>query len=197
MGHKLVLASMTVVPNLQALQEKILEVNKAFNEINLKNGFTPHFGVRSVMKYHKASGSYKIRPSLWLEWNNNEGFGSEMNQKAQISYLGYQRGYFLKGFEGTEKLGDINTRVKKDQQIQVKDRKEFDARKILEHKKKIAAWNDNNPGDDPEYKDLKKFVMLLLESMDWVAKENGGVSCGSKHQMDEQSGARENAKKRK
>ena len=196
LGHKLVLASMTVVPYLQGLQEKMLEVNKAFNEINIKNGFTPHYGVRSVMKYHKASGSYKIRPSLWLEWNKNVGFGQEMTQKAQIAYLSYQKGYFLKGFGGTEKAGDINTRVKKDQQIQVKDRKEFDARKILEQRQKIAVWNENNPGSDPEYEDLKKFVMLLLESLDRVEKKKGGVAGGSKRQMEEQSGARE-TKKRK
>ena len=81
-GHKLVLATMTIVPHLQGLQEKILEINKVFNEMNLKNGYTPHYGVRSVMKFHKKSQSYKIRPSLWKEWNNNSGYGQALDTKG-------------------------------------------------------------------------------------------------------------------
>lgn len=85
-GHKLVLATMTIVPSLQGLQSKFLEVNKAFNEINLKNNFTPHYGVRSVMKYNKPTKNFKIRTSLWEEWKNNVGFGQTLDGSRAIRF---------------------------------------------------------------------------------------------------------------
>ena len=106
-GHKMIFASMTIVPSQQGLQDEVLKINQAYNELNLKNGFTPHYGVRSVMKYHKASKSYKIRPSLWKEWNNNVGFGQSLDLKGIEIYTNYQKGYFEKGFGGTDKINNI------------------------------------------------------------------------------------------
>ena len=134
--HKLALASMTVVPELQHIQEKILEINKGFNTINLNHKLTPHFGVRSVMKFHKGSGSYKIRPSVWQEWKDNVGYGSTLTIEGVITYIRYHKGYFLRGFDGTEREGDLDTRVK-EQNLQLQDLRAGDARTILSHKEKL------------------------------------------------------------
>jgi hypothetical protein len=137
-GYKLVLATMTIIPELQHLKEKILEVNKEFNEVNVTYKLTPHYGVRSVMKFHKGSGTYKIRPSVWKEWRDNVGYGRTLIKEGIVTYVRYQKGYFRGGFEGTSREGDLNTRVKS-QNLQLQDPKSTDARVFLSYKERMRS----------------------------------------------------------
>ena len=137
-GHKLALATMTIIPELQHLKEKILEVNKGFNEVNARYKLTPHFGVRSVMKFHKGSGTYKIRPSVWKEWRDNVGYGRTLIKEGVVTYIRYQKGYFRGGFEGTSREGDLNTRVKS-QNLQLQNPKSTDARVFLSYKERMRS----------------------------------------------------------
>lgn len=173
-GHKLALSTMTIVPDQQALKEKILEVNKGFNEINMQRKLTPHYGIRSVMKFHKSSGSYKIRPSLWQEWKDNVGYGSSLARDGMLIYIRYQKGYFQRGFEGTNREADLNTRIK-DQNIQLQNIRAMDARIILSHKEKLRSRVVclTETSSEKE-KDQVAFVQLLLSNLPKEQQEDGG-----------------------
>ena len=173
-GHKLALASMTVVPELQHIENKILNVNKGFNSINLNYKLTPHFGVRSVMKFHKGSGSYKIRPSVWQEWRDNVGYGSTLTKEGLVTYIRYQLGYFNRGFEGTECEGDLDTRVK-DQNLQLQDVRSGDARIILAHKKKLKSKVYNSEDISNIEKDESPYFQLLLSNIPEDLSEDNEV----------------------
>ena len=148
-NQKMVLATMTIMPELQSYQKKILQINEKFNEINIANNFTPHYGIRSVMKFHKKTGSYKIRPLLWEEWKDNSGYGHTLTSKGGEIYIQYQVGYFKKGFAGTEREGNIKTRVK-NQALQVQNRLLMDARIVIKHKQAVKDTPEEISTEEPE-----------------------------------------------
>ena len=169
---------MTILPDLQGLEDKIIEVNAKFNKINIENGLTPHYGIRSVMKFHKGSGSFKIR-TLWKEWNSNQGYGSTLTMKGLGIYIKYQENYFLKGFNEASKLGELQTNVKVNKAIQAQDKSEFDARITLNHKKRAQAWKRDSSGGEPRFNDLEAFVNQMLSGIDLQEREEKSDGKGS------------------
>ena len=173
-GHKLALATMTIVPDLQKLQDNILEINKEFNRWNISMELTPHYGVRSVMKYHKKSGSYKIRPSVWEEWKNNASFGRSLTKEGAITYIKYQIGYFRRGFEGTDREANIETRVKKDQSLNVPDFKVMDLRVLLTQKRKESPGHKFGPDRDAFMELISKYLEQgMAEKEEEQVKKDG------------------------
>ena len=148
-NQKMVLATMTIMPELQKYQRKILDINEKFNEINISNKYTPHYGIRSVMKFHKKTSSYKIRPHLWQEWKDNSSFGHTLTNKGGDIYIQYQVGYFKRGFGGTEREGNLKTRVR-NQALQVQDRFRMDAREVIKHKRAVKTAPQEISTEEPE-----------------------------------------------
>ena len=165
--HQLALPTCQFAPELHESFDKIARLNIMLDDYNTRQGFTKY-------SLHKSTiPSFKVKPSLWKEFNEGKGLGRTIEDKSK--YTSFIQKFHNYGFrkEGQSKPAKSNINIGKILDIPVRIPQFTVPKPVEDLRSKLSRKDDSRTDQSSMSQDLRSKLQQSTSTISADHSKNG------------------------